>query len=168
MGTDIHAYVINRKTGEYTQILGGFRNSNFFNTLQGNCDSNVIYAELPYGANRYSFGDLPKAIQDKYREVGGYGLNIMEVSDYIRWFDNTKPHLDAGWCTKREEWEYKTRDIIPELSYCLSRDDVIEDMSFIEVVDSNSPWLTLSCEIEDVVDNAKHDHAYVFCYFFDC
>ena len=166
MGTDIHAYVINRKTGEYTQVLGGgFRNYDFFNLLQGNCDSNVIYAELPYGADRYSFGDLPKAIQDKYREVSGYGLNIMGVSDYIRWLDNTKPYLDAGWCTKREEWEYKTRNIIPELSYFLSRDDVVEDMSFIEVMDSDSPWLLLRDEIENAVNDA--DHNYVFCYFFD-
>lgn len=169
MGTDIHAYVINKRTNEYVPILtGGYRNYDFFNKLQGRIDVMDVDV-LPLGVNDYFYDNLPKGIKDAREAVGGgYGLEFMSVQLFNIWCLNNKPEKDAGWCTKYEAWLYRTRRIVPELYHALDRDDIIQDMEFIEVTDEYSPWKLLSKEIWNVLTDKKwQDTECILCYFFD-
>jgi hypothetical protein len=74
------------------------------------------------------------------------------------------PDCDAGWCTRREEWEYTLRGIIPELHYSLSKEDILEDMVFIQIQEKNenSRWL-----YNYLIENEIDDDADI-TYWFDC
>lgn len=138
MGVDITMHIIQKDKYLAKDIYDG-RCSEWFTNLQGS-DRDPVYHNLPIHCG------VPDERPEDWQIIPGdfyYGHHYMKATDFCDWFETMRPDLDAGWVTTREKWEYEQRDIIPELKYKLSSDDVVEDMHFIEVSNpkDQSLWL---------------------------
>ena len=84
---------------------------------------------------------LPQIIKEKISSWKGnyFWLTKINFEDYFHWYYSYKPYIDAGWCTKKEAWTYRTRGIIPVLSDSLEELDIpYEDAEFLEVLTADS------------------------------
>lgn len=162
MGMDIHLNVV--KDGKYIMMdMFDGRNREWFNNLMGD-GSEEVYDYLPrkYGISNQA----PINIATEHLEKAGYfGMNTINVKNYKEWFIKYRPDKHAGWVTTYEKWNYETRNIAPpdDLPQYLNKDDIIEDMHFIEYVDEYdcSAWLYL-----ELVENNIDDDADII-YWFD-
>lgn len=137
MGVDIHLYICKDKSYIAENIFEG-RNSEWFDNLQQNGDTE--YDHLPVN---YGISDEAPADYSKFEEYC-YGFYFIKVKDFKDWFLKYRPDMDAGWVTKYDAWAYETKYIQPDyLQKKLFKEDVLEDMKFIEVVNRHdcSRWL---------------------------
>ena len=99
------------------------------------------------------------------REKSYYGFYHIIVKYFKDWFEKYRPDKKAGWATTYEKWKIENKGYIPEdLPISLSKDDVIEDMHFVEYENKYdcSKWLYNYLIENDIDDNAD------ITYWFDC
>ena len=161
MGIDIHMFIV--KNGEYLKknIYTG-RNSDWFSNLQmEGWDNEYDYFPIWGGFP----DDMPKehpSIEELQKNCY-YGFFHIKVEDYINWFNEYKPHIDAGWVSTYDKWRIENKNYIPErLSHILDKDDNPADMHFIEVEKKydNSKWLH-----DYLIENSIPMDAYIVYYF---
>lgn len=98
------------RDGEYVkkEIFDG-RDSEWFDNLCGKGWDNV-YDILPV---EDGLPDLcPEQIREDKMENGYFCFRWIPVVDMIKWLEDKKPWIDAGWATTYEKWNYETRGII--------------------------------------------------------
>lgn len=161
MGVDCTMYLYNREIDKISdEFLGGLRNSEWFDQMgNGAPGLHIVRLESPE--------ELPEILQPIIARWEGSFYNLRKISalDYLNWVAEYKPYLDAGWCTKREAWEYRTRGIIPYLQYELDEDDIIEDREFLEVCYNGD--INLWFKEELLKRNMKLEEIDIY-YWFDC
>lgn len=114
------------------------RNSEWFDNLQRNGDPEYNYLPVQCGVS----DEVPEDYS-KFEEYC-YGFYFVKVKDFKKWYFEYRPDKDAGWVTKYDAWAYETKNIQPEyIQKKLFKDDVLEDMVFIEIVNKYdcSRWL---------------------------
>lgn len=163
IGVDIHMHIIRK--GEYVKkdIFDG-RCSEWFGNMSGHGDDDVYdKLHIRYGLPE----ELPSDIDpEKLTEEGYYNLRHIKVKDYIDWFDTYAPNKDAGWVTTYEKWHWEKQGVEPrDPRQYLDKDDIIEDMHFIEFDKTYdcSEWL-----YDYIIKNSIiWDTSYII-YWFDC
>lgn len=154
MGVDIHMYIV--KNNEYLakNIYNG-RNSEWFGNLQGE-GWNDEYDELPI---KYGYSNqTPKDYKEQYNKNNYYyGFCYINVKDFKDWFIKYRPDKDAGWVTTYEKWKIAEKGWVPDdIKHSLDKNDNINDMHFIEIVDDYdcSKWLYNYCNDHSIPDDA--------------
>lgn len=143
------------KNKEYIakDIFNG-RNTEWFNNIMGS-GNDEVYNFLPI---KWGISDeAPDAFSEEFSDDWCFGHRSLNVKDFKDWFIEKRPDIDAGWVTRYEEWLYEVKGIEPEyLKKHLDKDDVIEDVRFIEVTNNYdcSKWL-----FDYLVDNKIPDDA---------
>lgn len=162
MGVDIHLSIIS-KDGEYrcNDIYDG-RNSEWFDNLSGNY-SNEFYQNFP---RRYG---LPLAVPEdikKAEEDGDYyNFCHVNVGEFLEWFAEARPDIDAGWVSTYDKWLYERKNVIPELNRFLGEEDNPYDFHFIEV---ENPWDSSRWLYEFIQEREDITEDDFIVYFFDC
>ena len=112
MGADIHVYLA-KKNGENVNFSDEFgRNSDWFTDMNGQgqdpeYDRLYMNYNINYGVSPY----LDKEIASYKDEVGVYGFRFIKVSDFKKWFVDTRPDKKAGWVSRYVEWQIRTGKI---------------------------------------------------------
>lgn len=164
MGVDIHMFIVNENKNILKEDIFDGRNSEWFRNLQdcGN-DSEYDYCPIVYGWQSVCSEDLVKKYADRQSYYGHFHISVKLFKD---WFEKYNPHKKAGWVTTYEKWEIENHGYCPEnfFKYSLDKDDIIEDMHFIEWVNvfDCSLWL-----YNYLKDNKIPDNAWIV-YCFDC
>lgn len=140
MGVDIHMYIVEDGKILHEDIYDG-RNSEWFNNLQGDgYDTEYEHLSREYQISEQAPEDLKeKANKDYY-----FGHRTIKVYDFLNWFETYRPDRHAGWATTYDKWAIENKGYIPDyLPHYLNKDDVLEDMCFVEYVDpyDSSSWL---------------------------
>ena len=159
MGTDIHMNIV--KGGKFLaeDIFPG-RNSTWFRNLQEEGED-PLYDDL-----QLVYGTSTKAPEEYRTEIHnsdfwGFGYHHVLVKYFKEWFEKYQPHLDAGWVTKYEAWNFKTRGIEPEALYHeLPKGAIPQDWEFIEITNKYdcSRWLYEYLIEHNIDDNADIDY----------
>ena len=168
MGMDIHIHVIRGTEVVREDIFDG-RNSEWFNNLMGRGDDDE-YDYLPVS---YGLPDVKPEVVDGYtlsemkeNKDGYFGFRYISVKDFKKWFDAYRPDKKAGWVTTYEKWQWEKQGVEPrDPRRYLDKDDIIEDMHFIEFDKTYdcSKWL-----YEYIIKNSIiWDNSYII-YWFDC
>lgn len=161
MGMDIHLGIIREDEVIAKEIFDG-RNSEWFRNLMGKGWDNE-YDYFP-SCGTYPI-TAPQDYVDKYADRGTYfGHGCIQVKDFKDWFNQYRPDLKAGWVSTYDKWRIERKNYIPEdLPITLDKDDNINDMHFIEYVNTwdCSRWL-----LNYLNDHNIPDDAYI-CYCFD-
>lgn len=100
---------------------------------------------------------LPQIIKEKIVDWHGnyFWLTKINLEDYINWYYSYKPYIDAGWCTKKEAWTYRTRGITPFLSNSLEELGApYEDAEFIEI-------LTADTVLKEKIDAVRNQNLWM-------
>jgi hypothetical protein len=173
MGIDIHAFVVDdiNNTVVASNILGfGYRNYDFFQKLQKD-GSDPLYWNLP--TEYMDDSDLPESLKLEYE--GCWGLRKMTLTAYNQWCWERRPWEKCGWVSKKDEYYYKYKGILPEEVYDSTLDDPkghpAEEFSFLVFQDNTDPFLYLSDILFKDLKLTKHGNnwdGYSFVYFFDC
>ena len=169
MGVDIHMYIIRGNKMVAENIFDG-RNPDWFNNLQGKYSGNE-YDTLPV-----SFG-VPREIPSGLESAAissidncYYGHAYMVVQEFCEWFEKARPDRDAGWVTIREKWLIENKGHDPEIYIKpeLDRNDILENMCFIEYKHEYdcSAWLYTYLKNKMEQGTIKKDD--VIFYYFDC
>ena len=151
------------KNKEYIKknIFDG-RNSEWFANLQGNGWDN-IYDTFPsnYGIGKQAPEDIDV---EKLEHNGYFGFYSISVKDFIEWFVQFRPDVDAGWVHTYDKWLYETKEVIPEVNHYLDSDERIEDMFFITIENKYdcSAWLFNYLNENNIDEDAD------IIYWFDC
>lgn len=169
MGVDIHIYVVDKFGKKKTDNLYDGRNYGWFDNLQ---DRGMApeYSYLP----RLYRNNTPKEIVNLFNDLGAkdgyYGMTAVRISDLIKWYNQYRPHVHAGWVTKYDAWLYRAKGIVP------SEDDVYTDpyitdsfkvelYEFIEYTDDYNPMTIVYDKITN--NNLIFNDDYLIFYF-DC
>lgn len=128
---DIHLNIVKNKNYIASDIFPG-RNTEWFNNMMQKGNNNL------YDFLSIHEGNSPQAPDSWGNYYGSddhsyFGNNYIHVKDFKDWFEKYKPHLDAGWVTRYEKWEYETREVIPKVLHFLPDDKNINDMIFTEI-----------------------------------
>lgn len=170
MGVDIHMKLIDRYGTVLIDNLYDGRNREWFDNLM-NRGSGEEYDELP------RISGIPEVVDDETYEIYNkenhdyyYGFYHIKTTDFIDWFNKYRPDMSAGWVKTYDKWAYEHKGIVPDEVYrYLSKDDIIEEMHFIEIVNPYDPNRSVldrlfeydkSCPI-DLKDT-------MIVYYFDC
>ena len=162
MGVDIHMSIIS-KDGEVrcSDIFDG-RNSEWFGNISGDYNSE-FYQNYPM---RYDIPDkVPDGIRQAQEDGGYYDFRHVNVGEFLDWYIEARPDVDAGWVSTYDKWLYEKKHIVPELSHWLDEDANPYDYHFIEV---ENPWDCSRWLYEYITsrDDIKSDDFIV--YYFDC
>lgn len=153
MGVDLHMNIYKNQKLIAENIFDG-RNSEWFNNLQYNRGNDPAYDHL---AIHYGIaGQVPLEYKDKF-DFGFWGFHWFTVKDFKDWFVNYRPDKDAGWVTLYDQWAYKNKSVVPEsLKRALDKDDILEDMVFIEITNKYdcSAWLYVWLADNNIPDDA--------------
>lgn len=154
MGMDIHIHIV--KNGEYVvkNIYTG-RNSDWFDNMMGNgYDDCYNYLDLIFGISPQA----PKNLDAKELSKKGYfDFFYVSVKNFKNWFKQYRPDISAGWVSTYDKWRIEHKGYIPEyMAYTLTKEDILEDMHFVEVTNPYDPSAFIySFLIEnDIDDNA--------------
>lgn len=167
MGVDIHLSILRDGQYLFEDIFDG-RNTEWFNNLQGtDCAPEYMYFPSHCGIPK----ECPEDIKKKFKAdnndneyFGYYGFNYITVKDYLKWYEEKKPYLNAGWVETYDKWLYEAKGIIPEAYHYLPEDANINDWHFIvfnNTYDCNN-WLKNFILENKVLDND------IIVYYFDC
>ena len=161
MGVDIHLYICKDEKYIAEDIFDG-RNSEWFQNMQ-KCGNDEVYDSLPL---EHGISNQAPAEWNEYaNKFGYYGFYYIKVGEFCDWFIAHRPDEDAGWVTRYEAWAYRYKEIEPEyLKKKLDKDDVIEDMKFIKVINKYDCSAWLYCYL---MDNSIPEDA-IIQYCFDC
>lgn len=145
MGVDITMMVVNHKNPNeviMTDLYNG-RDYDFFSLLQNQEEVDFpCHRGIPEGVTE---GDL----FDLYENGGHYDFSYITIKDFLKWINDYRPQLDAGWVTKYEAWAYRTRGVIPEVHHEYPEYyAAAENLEFIEICDYNNPFFAIREEIE--------------------
>lgn len=163
MGVDITMHIIDTKGNMLAENIFGGRNSEWFNNLRSR-GCNRAYESIPTNYGLPSV--IPASVQKDYLDADGnyYDFNYITVSEFKRWFKETKPHLEAGWVNTYDKWQYETRGLPPqEVHFSLDTDMNPYDYHFIEFEDLGdcSKWLY------DFCNKRKYNNG-IIVFYFDC
>ena len=164
MGVDITMNVV--KDGKVlAKDLYDGRNYEFFDNLQGHGYDDV-YDKLcvDYGLPE----SVPEDWHERYTKQNYYyGFAYISVGDFKKWYERYRPDIDAGYFTCYERWKILKRGYDPNLyniKHYLDKEDIIEDMYFMEVENKYDPARVIYNALvdEDLPDDAT------LVYWFDC
>ena len=162
MAVDIHLSIIS-KDGEYrcNEIYDG-RDHEWFDNLTVNY-GNEFYQNFP---RRHGIPLVaPEDLKKQESEGDCYGFYHVNVGEFLEWFVEVRPDIDAGWVSTYDKWLYERKGIVPQLNCFLGEEDNPYDFHFIEVENpwDSSKWLyEFIQEREDITV----DDFIVYC--FDC
>ena len=161
MGVDIHLSIIS-KDGEYrcNDIYDG-RDGEWFDNLCGNY-SNESYQNFPrrHGIPMVAPEDLKKAEE----EGSYYNFYHVNVGEFLEWFVEARPDVDAGWVSTYDKWLYERKKVVPELNRFLGEEDNPYDFHFIEV---ENPWDSSRWLYEYILEREDITVDDFIVYFFD-
>lgn len=166
MGVDIHMSIISKR-GEYKyhDIFDG-RDTEWFDNITGNY-YNEAYQHFPI------MNSLPEIVPDKIKEnfekaadYGYYNFFHVNIGEFIEWFMEARPDIDAGWLSTYEKWLYEKKHIIPQtLPHELDEECNPYDYNFVEVenIYEGSRWL-----YEFITEHSDITAEDFIVYYFDC
>lgn len=161
MGMDIHMYIVQDGKTIKKNVFDG-RNTDWFLNLMKRYDNEYIYFPSKSGLSPQS----SKEVIDEYKkdEDSWFGLNYINIFEFMEWFEKYRPDLEAGWVTTYEKWRYVKKGEIPELKHYLDKEDNINDMHFIEIENKYdcSSWLYDYIIENDETITGKADIVYWF------
>ena len=168
MGVDIHIYVIDKFGKKKTDNLYDGRNYRWFDDLQDR-GMDPEYNYLP----RLYWNDTPREIFNLFKDREKddyYGMTAIRISDLIRWYNQYRPHVHAGWVTKYDAWLYRAKGIVPGEDDVYTDPSIIEDFNidlyeFIEYTDDYNPMTIIYNKITDNTLIANDDY---LIFYFDC
>ena len=141
MGRDMYMHIV--KDGQIIKkdIFDG-RNSEWFSNMsEEGWDDEYDFLNIKYGIS-------PKANKDIFtgteEDKKYYNFYYVSVKDFCDWFINYRPDMRAAWVSTYDKWRIENKGYIPEdPAHYLSKDDVIEDMHFVEYINKYdcSLWL---------------------------
>lgn len=161
MGMDIHMSIVKDGKILFDNIYDG-RNTAWFNNLMGKgCKWEYDYLKIKSGLSKQS----PEN-QNNLEKDGYFGFNHINVGDFMEWYYEYKPFLDAGWITTRTEWLVKNKGYIldsDDVYYSLNEiDGNINDYVFSEFsIHENSTF------IKDFIVENEVLYGADICYYFD-
>ena len=164
MGVDIHMSVIG-KDGEmkYSEIFDG-RNTEWFDNITKNYH-NDFYQNYPV---RYELPEkVPEVIKNDHDDPDScyYDFFHINVGDFLEWFEEARPDIDAGWVCTYDKWLYENKKIVPELNRWLDEDANPYDYQFIEV---ENPWDCSKWLYEYINEHEDITVDDFIVYYFDC
>lgn len=164
MGMDIHMHIVKNGKVLAENIFEG-RNSQWFANIS--CRSgDDDYNNFP---NKVGLSpQAPEKFKDCYtnrNEYGFFDFYYVNVKDFIKWFDASRPDIDAGWITTYDKWKWEKKGIYPdEIHHYLDEDDNVNDMHFVEVSDKYDCSREIFHIVLPMVDDGDAD----ITYWFDC
>lgn len=165
MAVDIHMNIIS-KEGEYkyNDLFDGQRDSEWFDNLCSKYHSNSLYDSFP---RRYGIPDaVPEGIKKDLDEGSYYDFFHVKVGEFLEWFSNMRPDIDAGWVSTYEMWLYQAKGIIPEeIPHELDEDLNALDYHFIEI---ENPYDSTKELFNFIVEHKDIDPEDYIVYYFDC
>lgn len=166
MGVDIHMHIISKEGKiKFKDIFDG-RNSDWFNNISGGDYHNEFYQSFPV---RYG---IPEAVPDSIKEDFDnkdeycyYDFRHVNVGEFLEWFEEARPDIDAGWVCTYDKWLYENKKIVPELDRWLDEDANPYDYHFIEV---ENPWDCSRWLFEFIGEREDITVDDFIVYYFDC
>ena len=171
MGRDIHLNIVRDGRVVDREIYNG-RNYEWFDNMAGKGDSEEYdYLNVQYG--------IPKNLEDEtilsdHNEHGNgyFDFRYITVGDFIDWARAYQPWRHATWATTYEAWTIINKGRLPEFDkICLSSDDNVADMQFVEYENPHDPSLWLfdyltegKCE---AFEGGKPSRTDLLVYYFD-
>lgn len=164
MGVDIHMNIVT-KDGKYRceDIFDG-RNSEWFDNLCENYHSE-FYQNFP---RRHGIPEaVPESIGKDFTDEDScyYDFYHINVGEFLEWFEEARPDIDAGWVSTYDKWLYEKKKIIPEISHWLDEDANPYDYHFIEV---ENPWDCSKWLYEFINERKDISPDDFIVYYFDC
>ena len=163
MAADIHLSIIS-KEGKYRcrDIYDG-RDSEWFDNLRGNY-TNESYQNFPRrcGTPLVIPDDIKKAEEG---EEGYYDFFHVNVGEFLEWFPEARPDIDAGWVSTYDKWLYERKNVIPELNRFLGEEDNPYDFHFIEV---ENPWDSSRWLYDYIIERKDITVDDFIVFYFDC
>ena len=164
MGVDIHMSIIS-KEGEYKfkDIFDG-RDSEWFDNISGDYGSD-FYQNFPV------CNGLPEKVPDEIRkdftdkESFYYDFHYVNVGEFLEWFIEVRPDIDAGWVSTYDQWLYEKKKVIPELNHSLGEEDNPYDFHFIEI---ENPWDSSKWLYDYILERKDITVDDFIVYYFDC
>lgn len=171
MGVDIHMTLV-RNDGEVLikNVYDG-RNREWFDNLQ-DTNWNNEYAHLPNESGIPKFA--PTFIKEDYMgapQNGYFGFRHMIFQDYVDWYEEYNPQLDAGWVSTYDKWRMEHKGYIPDDTYhYLPTDENVADFHFVEFEDPYDPNTNVINTVEKYLASHKEIDRYqvYLIYYFDC
>lgn len=165
MGVDIHLSIIS-KEGEYKfkEIYDG-RDYEWFDNITGDYHSE-FYEHFPVrrGIPEHTPEDVVKHYTNE-DDFGYYDFCYVNVGEFLEWFYETRPDVDAGWVSTYDKWLYEKKKIIPELNQFLGEEDNPYDFHFIEV---ENPWDSSRWLYDYILEHKDITEDDFIVYYFDC
>lgn len=164
MGVDIHMSIIS-KNGEskFKEIFDG-RDYEWFDNISGNYHTE-FYQNFPL------MNGIPEKVPDNIREDFAsegvfYDFFHVNVGEFLSWFEEARPDIDAGWVSTYDKWLYEKKNIVPELFHWLDEDNNPYDYQFIEI---ENPWECSKWLYDFIIKHKKEIGPNDFIvYYFDC
>ena len=169
MGTDIHFKIVKADGSDMQNLEFNGRNYEWFDNLQSNHDT--IYATLDRkrGIPEKSPKELLHDYENSY-DYGYYGFNYLTVKEFIDWFDDMRPDIDAGWITKYDSWLYSNKGIYPSEIYRYLGDIDLNrerDCIFITLENKYDCNKWLKNELENRLKNSQIKEEDFVVFYFD-
>lgn len=163
MAADIHLSIIS-KEGEYRcrDIYDG-RDSEWFDNLCGNY-TNESYQNFPRrcGTPLLVPDDIKKAEEG---DEGYFDFFHVNVGEFLEWFAEARPDIDAGWVSTYDKWLYERKKVVPELNRFLGEEDNPYDFHFIEI---ENPWDSSKWLYDFIFERKDITVDDFIVYYFDC
>lgn len=166
MGMDITLRILDKNGKFLTGDIYDGRNREWFNNISGKYTTDEAYNHLPLGYGTLDFFSNEWLEMEHDRDY--FDFRYISVKEYRNWYMKYNPSFQAGWVNRYTYFLMKYKDYIPEyeidLYHELDKDDIIEDMVWVEFNDKydNSTWLYNYLD----ENNIPNDAWIVYC--FDC
>jgi hypothetical protein len=168
MGVDIHMHIISKEGKMKIENIFDGRDSEWFDNISGGDYHSEFYQNFPvrYGIPEAAPDSIKKDFDNK-DEYCYYDFRYVNVGEFMDWFEETRPDIDAGWISTYDKWLYEKKKIVPrDLPHWLDEDCNPYDYHFIEV---ENPW-DCSKWLYEYIDDRKTsiDPNDFIVYYFDC
>ena len=162
MAVDIHMHIVEDYQIIKEDIFDG-RDYEWFDDIT--LKDKDIYKKLNIKAGFSP--KTPKNWIEYISKLDYYDFYYFKVDDFLDWFTEYRPDLDAGWVHTYTKWKMEQYDYIPsedEFYHYLDKEHIPEDMHFVTIANKYdcNYWL-----FEYLIKNDISRTADVI-YYFDC
>ena len=165
MGMDITLRILDKNGKFLTEDIYDGRNREWFNNMSGKYTTDEAYNHLPLGYGTLDFFSNEWLEMEQDRDY--FDFRYISVKEYRNWYMKYNPSFQAGWVNRYTDFLMKYKGYIPEyeidLYHELDKDDIIEDMVWVEFNDKydNTTWLYNYLDENNIPNDA------CIIYFFD-